>query len=121
MNQTIALLEEVAEFLEPYVDVRDGEDGPLPNKAMNLLGEVEREIERLKGTKTTPKKLGFVAAVREYGDNWRQSGFQWNGESYRGLSPATMMALDDELTPDWHDMHHMKGCSRWGRAHQVSE
>jgi hypothetical protein len=47
-DSLIGLLQEVAEFLDPYVDVRDGEDGPLPNKAMSLLQSVEDEIERLK-------------------------------------------------------------------------
>lgn len=45
---TLALLQEVAEFLEDYSDVRDGDDGaPVPNRAMSLLCEVEREIEKL--------------------------------------------------------------------------
>lgn len=41
------LLIEVSEFLDPYVDVRDGEDGPLPNKAMTLKAEVDAEIRRM--------------------------------------------------------------------------
>lgn len=46
---TLALLEEVAEFLEGQSDVVDGSYGePAPNKAMSLLGQVEREIEALK-------------------------------------------------------------------------
>jgi hypothetical protein len=48
LERTIDLLEEVAEFLEPYIDVRDGSDGPLPNKAMTLSAEVNGEIARLK-------------------------------------------------------------------------
>lgn len=46
--RTVALLEEVSEFLDHYVDVRDGEDGPRPNKAMSLKHEVDQEIDRLK-------------------------------------------------------------------------
>lgn len=47
-NLTLAVLQEVADFLEDYSDVMDGDDGaPAPNKAMSLLGEVEREIDRL--------------------------------------------------------------------------
>jgi hypothetical protein len=49
----LALLEEVAEFLDPYVDVRDGEDGPLPNKAMLLKAEVDIEIDRLKSPRSS--------------------------------------------------------------------
>lgn len=46
--RTIELLEDVSEFLGPYVDIRDGSDGPRPNKAMSLQAEVEHEIARLK-------------------------------------------------------------------------
>jgi hypothetical protein len=45
---TIALLNDVAEFLEGQADVRDGSDGPRPNKAMELMARAEIEIERLK-------------------------------------------------------------------------
>lgn len=48
LTRTIALLEEMSEFLEPYVDVRDGSDGPLPNKAMSLQSAVADEIIWLK-------------------------------------------------------------------------
>jgi hypothetical protein len=48
MTETISLLEEVAEFLEGQADVRDGSDGPRPNRAMSLMAEVELTIERLK-------------------------------------------------------------------------
>jgi hypothetical protein len=47
-TETISLLEEVAEFLEGQADVRDGSDGPRPNRAMSLMAEVEMTIERLK-------------------------------------------------------------------------
>jgi hypothetical protein len=47
-TETISLLEEVAEFLEGQADVRDGSDGPRPNRAMSLMSEVELTIERLK-------------------------------------------------------------------------
>ena len=44
----LALLREVAEFLENHCDVVDGESGPLPNTAMNLLRDVENLIAKLK-------------------------------------------------------------------------
>jgi hypothetical protein len=47
-TETISLLEEVAEFLEGQADVRDGSDGPRPNRAMSLMAAVELTIERLK-------------------------------------------------------------------------
>jgi hypothetical protein len=47
-SYTVSLLEEVAEFLEGQADVRDGSDGPRPNRAMSLMAEVELTIERLK-------------------------------------------------------------------------
>jgi hypothetical protein len=47
-GSTIDLLNEVAEFLEGQADVRDGSDGPRPNKAMELMARAEIEIERLK-------------------------------------------------------------------------
>jgi hypothetical protein len=47
-DSTIDLLNDVAEFLEGQADVRDGSDGPRPNKAMELMARAEIEIERLK-------------------------------------------------------------------------
>jgi hypothetical protein len=47
-GSTIDLLNDVAEFLEGQADVRDGSDGPRPNKAMELMARAEIEIERLK-------------------------------------------------------------------------
>jgi hypothetical protein len=48
-SYTVSLLEEVAEFLADYADVRDGSDGEqVPNHAMHLQSVVEGEIERLK-------------------------------------------------------------------------
>ena len=44
----LALLREVAEFLENHCDVVDGESGPLPNTAMTLLRDVENLIAKLK-------------------------------------------------------------------------
>jgi hypothetical protein len=46
---TLALLEEVSDFLDLYVDIRDGSDGQqLPNAAMTLKAEVDIEIDRLR-------------------------------------------------------------------------
>ena len=48
-DEAIDVLTQCAEFLEPYVDVLDGDEGhPRPNKAMNLVSEIEIVIERLK-------------------------------------------------------------------------
>ena len=44
----LALLREVAEFLDNYSDVVDGQDGPRPNQAMNLLRDLENLIAKLK-------------------------------------------------------------------------
>ena len=44
----LALLREVAEFLDNYSDVVDGQDGPKPNQAMNLLRDLENLIAKLK-------------------------------------------------------------------------
>lgn len=114
-DHLIGLLNEIAEFLEDRSDVVDGPYGePRPNRAMSLLGEVERALERLQQPQQPKKLLGFAAAVREYGDNWIFGGFQYNGESYRGMSPATVIAMQDSRGPDDADAHHMKNCLRWG-------
>ena len=49
IDLTLAVLEDVAEFLEDQADVVDGSYGePRPNRAMSLLQEVEGRIEALK-------------------------------------------------------------------------
>lgn len=66
----LEILGDVAEFLEDYSDVIDGDDGaPAPNKAMSLLGEVEREIERLKARPEAARIEPFI--VKHYGDDER--------------------------------------------------
>jgi hypothetical protein len=46
---TLAVLEDVAEFLEGQADVRDGSYGEqVPNRAMYLLRDVNERIEALK-------------------------------------------------------------------------
>jgi hypothetical protein len=90
--------------------------------ADSLAQAIQEAVEDWFTTREGPppsKKLGFAAAVREYGDAWRQAGFGWNGESYRGLSPHTMIALSS-CTQDADDQHHMANCSRYGRLFQVS-
>lgn len=48
----ISLLNEVAEFLSDYEDVRDGSYGvPQPNAAMSLRTRVDEEINRLRALK----------------------------------------------------------------------
>lgn len=51
--RTVMLLNEIAELLDGYSDVRDGSYGePQPNRAMVLLQEVEEEIARLSAPPT---------------------------------------------------------------------
>ena len=40
------LLDEIEEYLDDHQDVIDGQDGPRPNKAMVLLGELRRHREK---------------------------------------------------------------------------
>ncbi len=35
---------ECREFIDPYVDVNDGDDGPVPNKAMRLVSMIDESI-----------------------------------------------------------------------------
>ena len=44
----LSLLNEIAEYLDNHSDVIDGEDGPRPNQAMNLLRDLENLIAKLK-------------------------------------------------------------------------
>lgn len=37
----VALWDEIAEFIEGQVDVRDGDDGPRPNTAMHLSQQIK--------------------------------------------------------------------------------
>lgn len=39
-----ALLVACAEFIEPYSDVSDGFYGPVPNRAMSLISQINEEI-----------------------------------------------------------------------------
>jgi hypothetical protein len=49
-NDMLALLEEVAEYLDRYADVRDGDDGqPEANDAMRLLADVNAVIAKAIG------------------------------------------------------------------------
>lgn len=49
-NWIIELLEDVSEFLEPQIDVRDGSDGKqLPNAAMSLSIRVDQAIRIFRG------------------------------------------------------------------------
>lgn len=44
----LSLLAEIQEYLENHSDVVDGVDGPRPNKAMDLLRDLETLIAKLK-------------------------------------------------------------------------
>lgn len=55
-DPTLAVLQEVADFLEGYSDVIDGDEGePRPNKAMILLQQVEERIEVMSRSATVGK------------------------------------------------------------------
>jgi hypothetical protein len=43
-SQVVNLLDDVKEFLDNYVDVVDGDDGPRPNRAMSLTSEIDRVL-----------------------------------------------------------------------------
>jgi hypothetical protein len=40
-------LHEVAELLDNYADVHDGESGPVPNRAMSLITQIEDLLARI--------------------------------------------------------------------------
>ena len=40
-NELIDFLYRVRDELDGYIDIRDGEDGPLPNWAMQLCTEID--------------------------------------------------------------------------------
>ncbi len=44
--ELLDVLHRCAELLDDYSDVVDGDDGPLPNRAMSLLGDVEAAIAK---------------------------------------------------------------------------
>lgn len=69
-DKTVAVLQEVAEFLEDQSDVVDGSYGvPHPNRAMNLLREVEECISSVKSETGQGWKPGeprvVCAAIRD--------------------------------------------------------
>lgn len=39
-----ALWDEIYEFIDDHVDVRDGADGPIPNRAMSLKSRIDEEL-----------------------------------------------------------------------------
>jgi hypothetical protein len=45
-SEALDVLARCAELLDDYSDVIDGEDGPLPNRAMSLLTDVQAVLER---------------------------------------------------------------------------
>jgi hypothetical protein len=48
--ELLALLDDVREFLDNYIDVDDGEDGqPRPNRAMSLDMEIDRVLAQARG------------------------------------------------------------------------
>lgn len=40
-----ALLADISDALQPYVDVSDGDDGPRPNWAMSLVSQISEELD----------------------------------------------------------------------------
>ena len=47
LETNLAILAEIRDFIEGYSDVVDGQDGPRPNTAMNLLRELDAMVARL--------------------------------------------------------------------------
>lgn len=56
-----AVLDEIDELLEDQQDVRDGADGPLPNKAMSLLAELRAARALRSESAPIPKHLVLVS------------------------------------------------------------
>jgi hypothetical protein len=109
-DNTIALLNEVAEFLEGQADVRDGSDGPRPNKAMELMARAEIEIERLKRASLSgPSEQDRKDAERYR--VWRKEGVEyvWNAR-IREFAGDELDELTDKLIadrafdPDYYDL-----------------
>jgi hypothetical protein len=108
-GSTIDLLNEVAEFLGDYADVRDGAYGEqVPNQAMHLQSVVEREIERLK------RSSGPVEQDRKDAERyrvWRRVGVEyvWNAR-IREFAGDDLDELTDKLIadrafdPDYYDL-----------------
>ena len=46
LTAALDALGNVHDYLDDHSDVIDGDDGPLPNRAMSLLGEVTAVLER---------------------------------------------------------------------------
>jgi hypothetical protein len=48
VREIAALLDEMRDFLDTYIDVVDGDDGqPRPNRAMSLDAEIARVLTRV--------------------------------------------------------------------------
>jgi hypothetical protein len=47
--ELVSMLEDVNEFLEPYLDVDDGDDGqPVANKPMRLQMDIQELLKKVK-------------------------------------------------------------------------
>lgn len=48
MKDMAEILEEIRELIEGYVDIRDGESGPLPNNAMSATQLIDETLARMR-------------------------------------------------------------------------
>jgi hypothetical protein len=107
----LALLEEVSDFLDHYVDVRDGEDGPLPNKAMTLKAEVDLEIEHMRLAGPVGEVI-VTEEMLEAGKDERMACFKTEGREtnpvsvsealtriYRAMAKASPTATSQGVKP----------------------
>jgi hypothetical protein len=104
-DNTIALLNEVAEFLEGQADVRDGSDGPRPNKAMELMARAEIEIERLKRASLSgPSQQGLksrplYAPARSIAQDGKEHLYVFHNGLWYHFSPKGWEAPSPTATP----------------------
>lgn len=46
-NEIIELLHEIEDYLDGRIDIKDSDDGPVPNTAMKLDGRIKKMIKEL--------------------------------------------------------------------------
>lgn len=86
-SYTVSLLEEAAELIQGYVDVRDGDDGPLPNSAMLAAGKIDEALGRLRAESTGPN----VESPDEWYERERAAFIAWwesEGQKKFGEAPT---------------------------------
>jgi hypothetical protein len=96
----IALLNEVAEFIEPYEDVKDGSDGPRPNKAMTLRQDVDDAIYQLRKT-SAPQVIGAARPDGGHAEADRGQFLSATSANSPALSPAAAEARREYVHSGW--------------------